>query len=200
MPDIRSAITDRPLDRRSFLSLAAVGAAGALLPTRVFAAAVPTAAFALADAPDRSLSFVHTHTQERLEAQYCSAGAYVRPALADVNHLLRDFRVNAVKPIDTDLLDLLFLLHTRLGTSQPFHVISCYRTPETNAMLQERGGTHSGVASHSLHIEGRAIDIRVPGVDLQHLRDTARALQMGGVGYYASSDFVHVDTGRVRYW
>ena len=67
-------------------------------------------------------------------------------------------------------------------------------------MLQERGGTHSGVASHSLHIEGRAIDIRVPGVDLQHLRDTARALQLGGVGYYAASDFVHVDTGRVRYW
>jgi uncharacterized protein YcbK (DUF882 family) len=191
---------DRCFDRRAFLSLAAVGAAGALMPSRLFAATAASASHALADAPDRSLSFIHTHTNEHLSTAYCAGGAYVPEALADVNHLLRDFRANAVKPIDTDLLDLLFLLNARLGTSQPFHVISGYRTPETNAMLQERGGSHSGVASHSLHIEGRAIDIRVPGIDLQHVRDTARSLYLGGVGYYAASDFVHVDTGRVRYW
>jgi uncharacterized protein YcbK (DUF882 family) len=191
---------DRSIDRRAFLSLAAVGGAAALMPSRLFAATASSASLALAEAHDRSLSFIHTHTNEHLSTAYCAGGAYVPGALADVNHLLRDFRANAIKPIDTDLLDLLFLLNAQLGTSQPFHVISGYRTPETNAMLQERGGSHSGVASHSLHIEGRAIDIRVPGIDLQHLRDTARSLHLGGVGYYAASDFVHVDTGRVRYW
>ena len=111
-------MTDRPLDRRAFLSLAAVGAAGALLPSRVFAA-VPTAAFALADAPDRSLSFVHTHTQERLDTQDRCAGTYVANALGEVNHLLRDFRVNAIKPIDTDLLDLLFSLTRDSAPTSP---------------------------------------------------------------------------------
>jgi uncharacterized protein YcbK (DUF882 family) len=120
--------------------------------------------------------------------------------LKDINVLLRDFRVNQIKPIDPALLDLLFRLNGELGTDQPFHVISGYRTPETNAMLQERGGAHSGVATHSLHIDGKAIDIRVPGIKLEHLRDKAKGLKIGGVGFYPGSNFVHVDTGRVRYW
>jgi uncharacterized protein YcbK (DUF882 family) len=196
---IITPMLERDFSRRSFFGLAAAATAGVLLPSTLVSAASVDAA-ALADAPERALSFFHTHTAEQLTAHYCAAGAYIAGALGDLNHLLRDFRVNVVKPIDPNLFDLLFLLNARLGTDQPFHVISGYRTPETNAMLQERGGTHSGVASHSLHIEGRAIDIRVPGIKLEHLRDTAKALRIGGVGYYPASDFVHVDTGRVRYW
>ena len=190
-------MSETRLSRRMFLGVTAAAAAGTLLPSRALAA-VRTSAMSLA--PDRSLSFFHTHTGERLTTEYCSAGDYVAGALGDVNQLLRDFRVNAVKPIDPKLLDLLFELNGRLGSDQPFHVISGYRTPETNALLQERGGAHSGVATHSLHIDGKAIDIRVPGIKLEHLRDVAKSLQIGGVGFYPASNFVHVDTGRVRYW
>jgi len=187
------------LSRRSFLGLGAVAAASALVPARAFAAA-PAVAGRTGLAMERELSFFHTHTGERLSTAYCTGGEYVAPALKDVNLLLRDFRVNQVKAIDPALLDLLFELNGVLGTDQPFHVISGYRTPETNAMLQERGGAHSGVATHSLHIDGKAIDIRVPGIKLAHLRDSAKSLKRGGVGFYPGSDFVHVDTGRVRYW
>jgi uncharacterized protein YcbK (DUF882 family) len=186
------------LSRRSFLGFGAAAVAGALVPSQALAAAGVRVSSGLA--ADRGLSFFHTHTGERLTTAYCAAGEYVAPALHDVNTLLRDFRVNQIKPIDPALLDLLFELNGVLGTDQPFHVISGYRTPQTNAMLQERGGAHSGVASHSLHIEGKAIDIRVPGIKLEHLRDSAKSLKIGGVGYYAGSNFVHVDTGRVRYW
>lgn len=183
------------LSRRNFLGLTAAAAAGALLPGT--AAAAPAA---VSTTLNRQLSFFHTHTTEQLTSAYCAAGEYVAAELNGINHLLRDFRVDEIKPIDPRLLDLLFELNTRLGTDQPFHVISGYRSPATNAMLHERGGSHSGVATHSLHMEGKAIDIRVPGIKLAHLRDTAKALRIGGVGYYPESNFVHVDTGRVRYW
>ncbi len=182
------------LSRRSFLGYGAAAAAMALVPSRALAGARPALAM------ERELSFVHTHTGERLATAYCTGGDYLAPALKDINVLLRDFRANAIRPIDPALLDLLFRLNGELGTDQPFHVISGYRTPETNAMLQERGGSHSGVASHSLHMDGKAIDIRVPGIKLEHLRDKAKGLRIGGVGFYPSSNFVHVDTGRVRYW
>lgn len=187
------------LSRRSFLGYGALAAGAALVPSRAFASAAPAAAHASL-AMERELSFVHTHTGERLSIAYVAGGEYVAPALKDINVLLRDFRVNRVKPIDPALLDLLFQLNDELGTDQPFHVISGYRTPETNNMLQERGGATSGVATHSLHMDGKAIDIRVPGIRLDHLRDKAKSLKLGGVGYYPASNFVHVDTGRVRYW
>jgi uncharacterized protein YcbK (DUF882 family) len=187
------------LSRRSFLGLSAAAAAAAMVPSNVFAAAAPPASRS-GLAMDRGLSFFHTHTRERLAAAYCAGGEYVAPALKNINVLLRDFRANQIKPIDPALLDLLFELNGVLGTDQPFHVISGYRAPNTNAMLKERGGKGSGVATHSLHMDGRAIDIRVPGIKLAHLRDSAKALKAGGVGYYPGSDFVHVDTGRVRYW
>jgi uncharacterized protein YcbK (DUF882 family) len=186
------------LSRRTFLGVGAAAAAAAMMPSRAFAAVAPAAS--LANAPDRTLSLFHTHTGEHLTTAYCFGGEYVATALGDVNQILRDFRANAVKPIDPKLLDLLFALNGTLGIDQPFHVISGYRTPETNAMLQERGGSHSGVATHSLHMDGKAIDIRVPGIKLEHLRDVAKSLRIGGVGYYPASNFVHVDTGRVRYW
>jgi uncharacterized protein YcbK (DUF882 family) len=146
------------------------------------------------------LSFFHTHTGERLKVAYCCNGQYEPHALQQINRLLRDFRVGEVKPIDPKLLDLLHELGGTLQTDQPFHVISGYRSPLTNTMLRERGGAHTGVASKSLHMVGKAIDIRIPGRKLDHVRGAARSLQLGGVGYYPSSNFVHLDTGRVRCW
>jgi uncharacterized protein YcbK (DUF882 family) len=113
---------------------------------------------------------------------------------------MRDFRANAIKPIDPRVFDLLHELGGTLEADQPFHIISGYRSPETNALLRERGGAATGVASHSLHMVGQAIDIRVPGVKLDHLRDAAKSLKIGGVGFYPDLNFVHVDVGRVRYW
>jgi uncharacterized protein YcbK (DUF882 family) len=151
-------------------------------------------------APERVLSFFHTHTGERLKVAYCCGGEYQAARLKEVNHILRDFRVNETKAIEPRLLDLLYELGGTLGTDQPFHVISGYRSPQTNTMLRERGGATTGVASHSLHTVGQAIDIRVPGVKIGDLRDAARSLKIGGVGFYPDLNFVHVDVGRVRFW
>jgi uncharacterized protein YcbK (DUF882 family) len=184
------------LNRRAFLGLGATAAIGALLPERAFAASPAPRALV----PERVLSFFNTHTAERLKVPYCVGGEYRPEALEQVNYILRDFRANLIKPIDPKLLDLLHELGGTLETDQPFHIISGYRSPQTNAMLRERGGSSTGVASHSLHIDGKAIDIRVPGVRLAHLRNAATSLKIGGVGFYPDLDFVHVDVGRVRYW
>jgi uncharacterized protein YcbK (DUF882 family) len=152
-----------------------------------------------AAAPSRSLRFVHLHTGERLSVEYADASGYRPDAMLEVNRLLRDFRTGEVAPIDPDLLDQLHTLALLTGTQQPFAIISGYRSGATNEML--RGGRQaSGVARRSLHLDGRAIDIRVAGVALSTLRDAALAMGRGGVGYYPGSDFVHLDTGRVRRW
>ena len=141
----------------------------------------------------RSLSFHNLHTGENLKSTYWENGEYISGELDRVNYILRDFRANEIKPIDTKLLDLLVQIQHRLGTSESFQVISGYRSPKTNAMLHANS---EGVASHSMHIEGKAIDISVPGRTLEQLRGAALAQRVGGVGYYPKSDFVHVDTGR----
>ena len=189
------SLTSPSWTRRSFLGVRAAAAAAALTPARAAAATREAAG-----RPERVLSFFNIHTGERLTTAYCCGGAYQPEALQQINALLRDFRANEIKPIDPALLDLLHELHGTLGVDQPFHVISGYRSPQTNAMLRARGGADSGVASGSLHMVGKAIDIRVPGVALEQLRSSARALNLGGVGFYPSSNFVHVDTGRVRFW
>lgn len=173
--------------------LGAMAAASLLLPREVSAAVGSVA-------PDKQLSFFHTHTGERLRVEYCCDGEYQRAALAQINHLLRDFRTNEVKAIDVRLLDLLHGLNRELQVRDPYHVISGYRSPYTNTMLRTRGGAHTGVASKSLHMVGQAIDIRVPEVPLTELHKAAVSLKKGGVGIYPSSNFVHVDVGRVRYW
>jgi len=192
MPD--HSRVPQAVNRRAFLGLGAVAAATALVPGRAFAST------ASEKAPERVLSFFNTHTGERLTTAYCCGGEYQPHALDQINFILRDFRANEIKPIDPKLLDLLHELHGTLEIDQPYHIISGYRSPATNAMLRARGGEHSGVAGSSLHMVGQAIDIRVPGVALDNLRAAARSLKLGGVGYYPSSNFVHVDTGRVRYW
>jgi len=160
------------------------------------ASLVAAPALAAVRAP-RSVSFVHTHTGETLRAVYYQDGCYQADCLAQVNQLLRDFRTGDVHPIDPALLDILFELQVRADRDDPFEVISAYRSPATNALLHRHS---EGVAVHSMHLEGRAIDVRLTGYSTRSLANHARALGRGGVGYYASSDFVHVDTGRVRYW
>lgn len=146
----------------------------------------------------RSIAFENLHTGERLNTIYWADGAYQPDALRDVARVLRDHRNNEVHPIDAGLLDLLSALTAKLDkTGCCYKVISGYRSPRTNAML---ASLSSGVAHHSLHTQGMAIDIRVAGVGLVGLRDAAKSLRGGGVGFYPRSDFVHVDVGRVRYW
>jgi uncharacterized protein YcbK (DUF882 family) len=194
MPELAQPNDQKRFNRRSFLGYGAAATAAALVPGRA------QAATAVSKRPERVLSFFHTHTGERLKIAYCCDGVYQPEALTQLNHLLRDFRVDLEKPIDPKLFDLLHELNGTLETDQPYHVISGYRSPETNSMLRERGGSHTGVATQSLHMVGKAMDIRVPGVKLDRLRTAAASLKLGGVGFYPSSNFVHVDTGRVRYW
>ncbi len=175
------------MDRRRFLRAIATAAPLVAFPSLV--RAVPTGT--------RVLKLAHLHTAERLEVAYMAGGRYLPAALAAVSHLLRDFRTGAEHAIDPRLLDLLHALHTSTGSARPFEIISGYRSPGTNAMLRNHSG---GVASGSLHMQGQAVDIRLADVPLTALRDAAIDLRRGGVGYYASSNFVHVDTGRIRRW
>ena len=145
----------------------------------------------------RTLSFEYTHTGEKLKLAYFERGNYIKGALQEINYLLRDFRTGDVCPIDTALLDQLFDLKQTLDLNKPFHIISGYRSPFTNDSL--RKNSH-GVAKHSYHLQGRAIDIRVEGVSSKTVRNTALAMAQGGVGYYPRNNFVHLDSGRFRAW
>ena len=147
--------------------------------------------------PSRVLRLDNLHTNEKLSVEYFSAGRYLPDALSAVNHVLRDFRSGDVGTMDPALLDLLHGLAATVGSQRAFHVISGYRSPATNETLRHNS---SGVASGSLHLRGQAIDIRLADVPLATLYDAARSMRSGGVGYYAASDFVHLDTGRVRAW
>jgi uncharacterized protein YcbK (DUF882 family) len=173
--------------RRRFLGLTAAAAVTAL--------AFPAAAARRLIRP-RSVSFHNLHTGEALNTVYWADGRYLPDAMRRIDWLLRDHRTDDVRPIDPRLLDLLVELQARLRAPR-FDVISGYRSPETNAML---ASLSDGVAQNSRHLQGKAIDIRVPGRRLKQVRATAMALYGGGVGYYPHSDFVHLDTGPVRHW
>jgi uncharacterized protein YcbK (DUF882 family) len=178
-------------ERRHLLKLGLVTSVAACIPSSLFAAVDSQPGV------ERQLSFYNTHTGEKLDVCYCIQGDYCKDALSEINYVLRDHRTDEIKAIDPCLLDLLFALSRKMGRVLPFHVISGYRSPETNAMLCKRS---SQVAKKSLHLQGKAIDIRCPGCDLAALRQMAVELKGGGVGYYPRSNFIHVDTGRVRYW
>lgn len=177
-----------PLSRRRFLQLAGGLTAGLLVS--------PVQAVLPAQAP-RALSLHNLHTGERLTRTYWADGDYVRESLADIDRLLRDHRTDDVHPMDPQLLDVLHRLQRNVGSRKPFEIISGYRSPKTNALLR---GNSSGVAKKSLHMQGRAVDLRLPGHQLGKLRQAALSLKAGGVGYYSKSDFLHMDTGRVRHW
>jgi len=183
---------DSQLSRRCFLKYGACAAIACVAPRPGFAAiqhCVPK--------DHRSLTLYNIHTKEWQKAVYWKNGAYSQKALDHLNHLMRDYRTGDVTPIDPSLFDLLHAIRKNIGTDQPFHVISGYRSPETNAYLRKHT---SGVAKNSLHMFGKAIDIRMPSCRLSTLRKTALELRRGGVGYYPSSRFVHVDVGDVRAW
>ncbi|TAJ69977.1 MAG: DUF882 domain-containing protein [Phenylobacterium sp.] len=137
------------------------------------------------------------HTGEKFNEVYYANGSYLPDALAEATRVMRDWRTGEERFIDPALFDALHAIGGKLETRAPFQIISGYRSPRTNAMLHERS---SGVASNSQHTVGKAIDVRVPGVELSNLRNAALALGAGGVGFYPVSNFVHVDTGRVRQW
>jgi len=146
---------------------------------------------------ERALAFYNTHTGESLKTVYWAQGDYFPEALNDIDFILRDFRSGDVKPIAPRLLDVAHELQRMLDSAAPIHIISGYRSPATNAALAARSG---GVARHSLHLEGEALDLRLPGRELKDVHRAALALKRGGVGYYPRSNFVHVDIGRVRTW
>ncbi len=173
--------------RRDFIKSCAAVSAGIAFPGLSQAA----------QSADRQLSFHHLHTGEKLKLTYWEAGQYVPESLREINQLLRDFRTGEHHRIDPRLFDLLYGLQTKLGSKGSFEIISAYRSPKTNEMLRH---SSSGVAKKSLHMQGQAIDIRLAGVDLKHLHQAALQAKVGGVGLYSRSNFIHVDTGRVRTW
>ena len=180
------------IDRRTFLKAGVFSLAALSLPTHALAYLDKITS------PEKSISLHNIHTGESLKkAIFWAEGEYVQQTLEDVNFLLRDYRNDKIKTIDPQLLDILYTLHQKVGGFRPFQVISGYRSPETNAFLAR---TTNGVAQKSLHIQGKAIDIRLPGYDLADLRKAAMTLKSGGVGYYPKSEFIHLDTGKIRYW
>lgn len=146
---------------------------------------------------DRQLSFYHTHTAESLTVTYYRDGEYDASALNELSHFLRDFRTGDAIEMNPGVLDILHEIQVKTGSTGTYQIISAYRSPATNEMLR---GKSSGVARNSQHLLGNAIDVRLTDLDTAKLRDVALSLQRGGVGYYRESDFVHVDTGRVRQW
>jgi len=161
------------------------------------AAIWPQLLIASPNSTPRRIALTNLHTDERLEVEYFRDEAYVPEALAALEVLLRDFCSGAQHVIDPKLMDYLVDVAEQIGVPPAFAVISGYRSPETNERLHERS---SGVSQHSLHMQGRAIDVRMGGVDCQDLAAHAEGLKRGGVGFYRGSNFVHLDTGAFRTW
>ena len=179
------------LSRRRFIRCVVLSALAGLSPSPVFAAIRDRMT------PKRSLSLYNPNTKEALDATYWSNGHYVRKALADISHIMRDRHTGEIKPIDSRLLDVLHAISMQLKTQEPFHIMSGYRSPQTNALLRKWG---RAAAANSFHMQGKAVDIRLPKCGLSSLRRASYKLRSGGVGYYPRSGFVHVDVGPVRYW
>lgn len=175
--------------RREILRLAGGLAVGAVLGPREVVAAMRSS--------DRAVALYSVNTGEHLVAEYFQGGRYQSDALDAVSHILRDHRTDEAHAIDPTLLDQVSMLARALGSREACHVVCGYRSPETNAL---RRSHHEGVASHSLHMAGRAIDLFLPDRDLPALRTAALSLAAGGVGYYPRSGFVHMDTGPIRTW
>lgn len=179
----------KTISRRNFLRYT-LGATAAIAMPVSYAGIQPSSVV-------RDLKLHNLHTEEKISLSYYEQGQYVSEALRDISYLLRDHRTADVLAMDPGLIDLLYDLKGVLGTDQPFQVISGYRSPKTNAALHKKS---SGVASKSLHMQGKAIDIYIEGVAVRDMQKAAISLARGGVGYYPRSNFVHIDTGRVRSW
>jgi uncharacterized protein YcbK (DUF882 family) len=193
MPQDKNFVESLPgLTRRQVLTAGVLGSLVCLSPVQALAK------LSLTGVQERSLSLLNTHTGERLkEVVYWEKGNYILDALENLNHVLRDHRTNQVHPIDPMTLDLMAAISRKVDARQPFEIISGYRSPQTNRSLR---GNSNGVAKNSYHMQGKAVDLRLPGVPLKKVRKAALDLRMGGVGYYSKSGFVHIDSGRVRSW
>lgn len=178
--------------RREILQMGIITAAATLILPRKTAASAHFPPLA-----ERRLTVYNVHFDEYLETVYWKDHHYIPEALADINHIFRDRVTGKIKDIEPGLLDLLFQVQQKLGYHKPVHIVSGYRTPRANAYLKK---TTKGVAWNSLHMYGKAVDIRLPGNSLNSVRRTAIELGQGGVGYYPHSNFVHIDIGSVRYW
>jgi uncharacterized protein YcbK (DUF882 family) len=200
----------QPFSRRSFLKLGIFGAALLAVPNRAFASLEEVSApelitpgwreeagIILEPCEERRLHLYSTNTGETFNRVYWADGDYIPEALDEVNYLLRDYRANLIKEIDPNLLDLLFNLNHKLECDSPYHVISGYRSPKTNAALRKR---NRKVARNSLHMAGMAVDLRVPDMHVKNICNAALEMRGGGVGYYARRGFVHLDVGDVRTW
>ena len=185
-------MSDIKPERRRFLQFGLAATTSLLLP-KAFGSGLDE----LAAEPERKLSFYNLHTGENLDATYWADGQYLASELTAINHILRDHRTGDTTDMDTGLLDLLTVLHRKMDSKQAFQIISGYRSAKTNAALHRKS---NGVAKKSMHLQGKAIDIRLPGCQLSDLRKAALSCRKGGVGYYQKSNFIHVDTGRVRHW
>lgn len=179
------------MGRRGLLGGALAAGASAMIGTKAFAAM-----------PERRLAFRNIHTNETFDARFFGANGWDVQGLAELNHGLRDWRNNESTQMDPKLMLLLSQIRDKLSLSPrtKLEMISGYRSPQTNSALRQRGGEHTGVASKSQHVLGKATDIHIPGVPLDRLHLAAMSMQAGGVGYYPRDGFVHVDTGRVRTW
>lgn len=185
------ASTQKHMPRRRFLQLLAAGS--------VAAAGLPEVSLAATkrNFSPRDLAFHNTHTGEKVSLTYFERGQYLTEALQEIDNVFRDHRTGDVHPIDPNLLNVLYKLQETLQVNQPFNIVSGYRSPESNFELHSHS---AGVARNSLHMQGKAVDIRIEGVTTRDIRNAAISLRQGGVGYYPGSDFVHLDTGSVRYW
>lgn len=181
-------------DRRDFLK-----ASGLVVGCAALAAAIPAQAarIEMPDAGAFDIAFANQHTGERFSGTYRVGSKYLPDAFEEINYVLRDFRNDEVFPIDPRALDIMYMVRSKLDANKPLEILSGYRSPKTNSMLR---ASSEGVAKNSLHMSGQAIDMRLPGHSTKHLRNIATSLRAGGVGYYPGSDFVHIDTGRVRHW
>ncbi|MDU6412594.1 MAG: YcbK family protein [Yersiniaceae bacterium] len=175
--------------RRKWLALGGAAMGIALLPGQAFAT--------LSTPRPRVLTLNNLHTGETLKAEFFDGKTYNTEELSRLNHLFRDFRANKMKTIDTALFDQLYRLQVLLGNNKPVQLISGYRSVATNDDLRRHS---SGVAKHSYHTLGRAMDFHIEGVQLSNIRKAALKMRAGGVGYYPRSNFVHIDTGPVRNW
>lgn len=183
---------NKKFGRREVLHMSIMTAAAALFnPSSAIASIGPS------PIAEKKLTMYNVHFDEYLETVYWADHHYVPNALAEINYIFRDRITGKIKDIHPRLLDVLFQVQEKLGYHKPIHIVSGYRTPRANAYLKK---TTKGVAWNSLHMYGKAVDIRLPGNSLKSLRRVALELGQGGVGYYPQSNFVHLDIGSVRYW
>ena len=184
------------VNRRSLLKAGLTGFLG-FIPLTFWSSGAKAASKAIFREGAFNIAFRNQHTGESFSGAYRVGHKYLPESFERINRILRDFRTGDVFPIDPRTIDILYMMQQKMGVRQPFEVLSGYRSPKTNTMLRT---STTGVARNSLHLTGQAIDLRLPGIPTRRVRDAAVSLRAGGVGYYPQSDFVHVDTGKVRHW